>query len=323
MFRFRKYVILSLLSLLIGNLNAISIVAVEKCTASNWQGNSTAKFTNLVGDTYSVRSPYEPTAEFSRTYLLNETSKIEISTLYEGSNCAATTISRSVYAKAPYVSESEEVVEKFINKNHLLNLPKTYEVQLKVRKLIEKLKQELESSQFSSATIAYQSFADAAIIGRKEGMASDMWQNPLYNIQSRMREIIDSEYKALNDSSKFNEYYIYKNLFFNLRLASDDGCFAYYAERRDSKAIMKLYSSGPPGPDYYWAYYFAQPFSNTLRCKVSVFLYDSEFSVGKLTLIPMKKLVAISKTITCVKGKSIKKVTSSNPRCPVGYTLKK
>jgi hypothetical protein len=33
--------------------------------------------------------------------------------------------------------------------------------------------------------------------------------------------------------------------------------------------------------------------------------------------------VAAKKTITCVKGKTTKKVTGTNPRCPAGYKLKK
>jgi len=32
---------------------------------------------------------------------------------------------------------------------------------------------------------------------------------------------------------------------------------------------------------------------------------------------------AKKKTITCIKGKLIKKVTGTNPKCPVGYKLKK
>ena len=37
---------------------------------------------------------------------------------------------------------------------------------------------------------------------------------------------------------------------------------------------------------------------------------------------PDSKTIAKSKTITCVKGKLIKKVTALNPKCPVGYKVK-
>ena len=37
---------------------------------------------------------------------------------------------------------------------------------------------------------------------------------------------------------------------------------------------------------------------------------------------PASKTIAKSKTITCVKGKLIKKVTALNPKCPVGYKVK-
>jgi len=33
--------------------------------------------------------------------------------------------------------------------------------------------------------------------------------------------------------------------------------------------------------------------------------------------------VTTKKTITCVKGKTTKKVTGTNPKCPAGYKLKK
>jgi hypothetical protein len=34
-------------------------------------------------------------------------------------------------------------------------------------------------------------------------------------------------------------------------------------------------------------------------------------------------IVAAKKTITCVKGKTTKKVTGTNPKCPKGYKIKK
>jgi hypothetical protein len=33
--------------------------------------------------------------------------------------------------------------------------------------------------------------------------------------------------------------------------------------------------------------------------------------------------VVDKKTVNCIKGKTVKKVTSINPRCPVGYKIKK
>jgi hypothetical protein len=54
--------------------------------------------------------------------------------------------------------------------------------------------------------------------------------------------------------------------------------------------------------------------------------------VGTSTLAPASAtanititgtVVAVKKTITCVKGKTAKKVTSTNPKCPTGYKLKK
>jgi len=54
--------------------------------------------------------------------------------------------------------------------------------------------------------------------------------------------------------------------------------------------------------------------------------------IGSSTLAPVSATaiinitgtkVAASKTITCIKGKTTKKVTGTNPKCPAGYKLKK
>jgi hypothetical protein len=44
-------------------------------------------------------------------------------------------------------------------------------------------------------------------------------------------------------------------------------------------------------------------------------------ATANITLTATK--VAAKKTITCVKGKTTKKVTGTNPKCPTGYKLKK
>ena len=41
------------------------------------------------------------------------------------------------------------------------------------------------------------------------------------------------------------------------------------------------------------------------------------------TAAPMQKPATISKTISCIKGKTIKKVSGTNPKCPIGYKVKK
>ena len=44
-------------------------------------------------------------------------------------------------------------------------------------------------------------------------------------------------------------------------------------------------------------------------------------ATANITLTATK--VAAKKTITCIKGKTTKKVTGTNPKCPTGYKLKK
>ena len=45
-------------------------------------------------------------------------------------------------------------------------------------------------------------------------------------------------------------------------------------------------------------------------------------STPSISPSPASKTIVKSKTITCIKGKLIKKVTALNPKCPVGYKLK-
>lgn len=40
---------------------------------------------------------------------------------------------------------------------------------------------------------------------------------------------------------------------------------------------------------------------------------------AKMTTADSRRTVVVKKTITCVKGKSVKKVTALNPKCPTGY----
>ncbi len=318
---FRIKVIFTLFIISVTNVAPTVANAVENCTDKNWRSTSTAKFTNLEGLSYSVSAPYELDSQFSRAYLIDETTRVDISTLYEGSNCLATVVTRSVNAKEQFLPENEVAVDKFLSQNDSDFFPKTYEEKLNAKRFIQRLKEELLSSKYASSNIEYQSRESAGQIGRKN-IVSDLWQNPLYDLQKRMGEIIDSEYRLLNDNNRYGEYYKYKSLFLNLRLNSSDGCFAYYKEQKDSGVVTKLYSSGIPGPNYFWAYYFEKPYSNTLQCKVSISLYNSEFSVGNLILIPQNKVSTSVKSIICIKGKTLKMLSGANPKCPAGYKKK-
>jgi len=42
----------------------------------------------------------------------------------------------------------------------------------------------------------------------------------------------------------------------------------------------------------------------------------------KLAQQPVAPVIAKKKSITCVKGKIVKKVTATNPLCPKGYKKK-
>jgi len=318
MHNFQIKVIFILVIVSITNVSPTLANAVENCTDKDRRSTSTARFINLEGLSYSVSAPFELDSEFSRNYLLDETTRVDISTLYEGSNCMATVVKRSVNAKAPFVPENEAVIDKFLSQNVSDFFPNKYEEKLNAKRFIQRLKEELLSSKYASVNIEYQSYESAGQIARKN-VASDLWQNPLYNLQMRMREIIDSEYLQLNDANRYGEYAKYRNLFLNIRLNSSDGCFAYYKEQKDSGVVTKLYTSGVPGPNFFWAYYFEKPYSSALQCKVSISLYNSEFSVGNLILIPTTKVNTSAKPIICIKGKTLKMLSGSNQKCPAGY----
>jgi hypothetical protein len=59
---------------------------------------------------------------------------------------------------------------------------------------------------------------------------------------------------------------------------------------------------------------------NFLFSNPTITMKLTQVSVPTTTTTVMK---AVSRTITCAKGKLIKKVTGPNPKCPAGYVLKK
>jgi hypothetical protein len=51
---------------------------------------------------------------------------------------------------------------------------------------------------------------------------------------------------------------------------------------------------------------------------------DDEWAASKIsTTIDVVAKKIINSTITCIKGKAIKKVTAQKPKCPKGFSLKK
>ena len=59
--------------------------------------------------------------------------------------------------------------------------------------------------------------------------------------------------------------------------------------------------------------------NNALKspCVAEVTLSDFQREVGELMKLASKKF-----TITCIKGKTTKKVSGTNPKCPKGYKKK-
>lgn len=63
--------------------------------------------------------------------------------------------------------------------------------------------------------------------------------------------------------------------------------------------------------------------SNSEGIEVYVSYAEEELGEFENTMYLLEKEISKSKTITCVKGKTIKKVMALKPKCPTGYTLKK
>ena len=62
--------------------------------------------------------------------------------------------------------------------------------------------------------------------------------------------------------------------------------------------------------------------SNTEGIEVFVSYAEEELGEFDNTIYLLEKEIAKSKTITCVKGKTIKKVMALKPKCPAGYRKK-
>lgn len=62
--------------------------------------------------------------------------------------------------------------------------------------------------------------------------------------------------------------------------------------------------------------------SDTQGIEVFVSYADEELGEFENTMYLLEKEIAKSKTITCIKGKTVKKVMALKPKCPTGYKQK-
>lgn len=62
--------------------------------------------------------------------------------------------------------------------------------------------------------------------------------------------------------------------------------------------------------------------SNTEGIEVFVSYAEEELGEFDNTIFLLEKEIAKSKTITCLKGKTVKKIMALKPKCPSGYTKK-
>lgn len=63
--------------------------------------------------------------------------------------------------------------------------------------------------------------------------------------------------------------------------------------------------------------------SDTEGIEVFVSYADEELGEFENTMYLLEKEISKSKTITCVKGKTTKKIMALKPKCPTGYVIKK
>jgi len=318
----KKALRLTLTIILCSSFQLNNAYGVENCTVKNQLGKRIAEFTNLIGDEFKVGlPPIGLTADFSRTYLLNEKSVVKISSIYEGPDCIATSFTSNANAKPQSLELNDTNVE-----NWMTDLPsngrggvKTYENKVYVKRKLDDLVALIKSPEFKTLKINYQSYDDIPKLS-KVNNGGDTWQNPTSVISRVITNQIESDYQKLNDTSKYGDYAGFKTMFLNLGLSSPDGCLRYQTSTDFSKETINIYSSANMGPPH--IYYFSEPFTASLSCRVNVSIYGSNFYVGEINLIAVQPKVTVQKTITCVKGKIIKKISAVNPKCPTGYKLR-
>jgi hypothetical protein len=136
-----------------------------------------------------------------------------------------------------------------------------------------------------------------------------------------IQKLISLEYKSENPTYLKN----LSHVFLQLQSYSPDGCIKFHIndlirQQTGIEGKNSLYS-----PQMFGFYYFPKK----QDCKLNLVYFNNNqesISLGQVILQPFieqtsSKLVKKT-TISCVKGKQIKKVTAVKPVCPTGYKKK-
>jgi hypothetical protein len=315
----KKAMRLTLAIILCSSFQVNNSFAVENCTINNQRGKQIAEFTNLIGEEFKVvLPPIGLTSDFSRTYLLNEKSIVKISSLYEGSNCIATYFNTLSNAKPTSLELNDSTFEDWITYLGIstANPIKTYEDKSYIRKKLNRLVELYKSSDFNSQKVSYRSLGDLPNVIKNNNLKKDLD----FPVVSIIEKEIEADYRSLNDSNRYSDFIKFKNIFLNIRINSTDGCFKYNSTNALNNLSLNQFSSVNYGPPH--LYYFSQKYSSSLSCKVKVSIFGSSFDVGEVTLLADSPKNVLNKTITCAKGKVIKKIMGPSPKCPNGYKLR-
>jgi hypothetical protein len=170
-------------------------------------------------------------------------------------------------------------------------------------------------------SIKYRDFESVKNLTFDDYRGNEFYENPTRTMRDYIQKLISSEYKSENPTYLKN----LSHVFLQLQSYSPDGCIKFHIndlirQQTGIEGKNSLYS-----PQMFGFYYFPKK----QDCKLNLVYFNNNqesISLGQVILQPFieqtsSKLVKKT-TISCVKGKQIKKVTAVKPVCPTGYKKK-
>lgn len=290
---------------------------------------ASVNFVNLNGEYFKInlRPEYLATLKnrgsngLSQQYFLNSTSKIRFELVYEGKSCLTRTIQIETNAMEPTQEFSPEILDawaNFIRVPDVIGSLNFKEVAL-VKEIFVKAREYVVKN--PKVSIKYRDFESVKNLTFDDYRGNEFYENPTRTMRDYIQKLISSEYKSENPTYLKN----LSHVFLQLQSYSPDGCIKFHIndlirQQTGIEGKNSLYS-----PQMFGFYYFPKK----QDCKLNLVYFNNNqesISLGQVILQPFieqtsSKLVKKT-TISCVKGKQIKKVTAVKPVCPTGYKKK-
>jgi hypothetical protein len=259
----------------------------------------------------------------SQSLLLNSTSKTRIQMVYEGKACATRTVQFEIGAIDPSVEFSLADLDVWaknlrvpdvIGPLNFKEIALAKEIFLKAREYIAKNPR---------VTVKYRDLESAKKLTTDYYRGNERNEFPQSTISDYIQSLISSEYKLENPAFLKNLKYI----FLQLKAYSPDGCIRFHTldlvQKQGGYETENSYYS----PNMFSFYHFPKKQDCNFNLVYFSRDYDQVIPLGEIILQPIidqSKSILGKKalTITCIKGKTTKKVTAVNPKCPTGYKKK-